>query len=127
MPPAQALANGEGAADSALKIAGRLDVAPALRDQVLADDTVFVFVRGGAGGPPIAALRFKGSELPLDFSFDGVPRMSGNAPLPETLALAVRVSKSGDVMAKPGDLEGRIDGLAADASGVALTIEKVHR
>ncbi len=127
MPPAPAVANGEGAADSALKIAGRLDVAPALRDQVLADDTVFVFVRGAAGGPPIAALRFKGSELPLDFSFEGVPRMSGNAPLPETLALAVRVSKSGDVMAKPGDLEGRIDGLAADASGVALTIEKVHQ
>jgi cytochrome c-type biogenesis protein CcmH len=126
MPPVQAVANGEGAADSVLKIAGRLDVAPALRDQVLADDTVFVFVRGGAGGPPIAALRFKGSELPLDFTFDGVPRMSGNAPLPEKLALAVRVSKSGDVMAKPGDLEGRIDGLSADASGVALTIEKVR-
>ena len=123
MPP---VASAGDAVDGGLKIAGRLDVAPALRDQLLADDTVFVFVRGGAGGPPIAALRFKGSELPLDFTFDGVPRMSGNAPLPEKLALAVRVSKSGGVIAKAGDLEGRVDGLAADASGVALTIEKVH-
>jgi cytochrome c-type biogenesis protein CcmH len=124
MPPP--VASGGNAVDGGLKIAGRLDVAPALREQLLADDTVFVFVRGGAGGPPIAALRFKGSELPLDFTFDGVPRMSGNAPLPEKLALAVRVSKSGGVMAKTGDLEGRVDGLAADASGVALTIETVH-
>lgn len=124
MLPQQSAAS---AGDTGLKLAGRLDIDAALREQLSPDDTVFVFVRGGAGGPPIAALRFKGSELPLDFSFDGVPRMSGNAPLPAQLALAVRVSKSGDVMARPGDLEGRIDGLAADASGIALTIDKVRQ
>lgn len=114
------------AAGASLKLAGRLEVAAALRDRVGADDTVFVFVRSGTGGPPIAALRFKGNEVPLDFSFDGVPQMTGDAPLPAQLAVAVRVSKSGDVMARPGDLEGRVDGLAPDATGVVLSIDRVR-
>lgn len=115
-----------GDAGGRLKLAGRLDVDAALRDRLAADDTVFVFVRGAAGGPPIAALRFKGSELPLDFSFDGVQQMNGDAPLPSQVSVAVRVSKSGDVMARSGDLEGRVEGLAPDATGVVLNVERVR-
>lgn len=127
-PPVAARQGGAMAGDNGgLKIAGRLEVAPALSAQVAPDDAVFVFVRGGAGGPPVAALRFKGSDLPLDFSFDGVQRMNGNAPLPAQLAVAVRVSKSGQPMASPGDLEGRVDGLAPDASGVVLKVESVRQ
>lgn len=124
--PAPPQTASSGDVGSSLKLAGRLDVEAALRDRLGADDTVFVFVRGATGGPPIAALRFKGSELPLDFSFDGVAQMSGDAPLPAQVSVAVRVSKSGDVMARSGDLEGRIDGLAPDATGVVLNVERVR-
>lgn len=119
-PPAMA------AAGAGLTLSGRLALAPALQARIAADDTVFVFVRAGAGGPPLAALRFKGSELPRDFSFDGVPRMSGEGPLPAQISLAARVSKSGDAAARPGDLEGRIDGLTPAASGVALVIDTIR-
>ena len=52
-----------------IKLSGRLEIAPALRDRLAADDTVFVFARSAQGGPPVAALRFRGGDLPLSFSF----------------------------------------------------------
>ncbi len=121
------LGDGEGAAaaPAPLKLAGRLDIAAALRDRLAAEDSVFVFVRGEAGGPPLAALRFKGSDLPLEFSFDGVASMSGDGPVPERVMVAARVSKSGTPTATPGDLDGRTVGIAPDARGVALTIDQV--
>lgn len=125
-PAAATTTTAPASAGAGLKIAGRLEIASALRDRVAADDSVFVFVRGGTGGPPIAALRFKGGELPRDFTFDGVPPMTGDAPLPEKVAVAVRISKSGDVRAQPGDLEGRVDGLAPDSAGVVLSVDRVR-
>lgn len=106
-----------------LKLSGRLEVDASLRGKLAPDDTVFVFVRGEGGGPPLAALKFKGDELPRDFSFDGVPLMSGDAPVPERVAVAARVSKSGNVAAAPGDLEGRVAGVPRDASGLKLLID----
>ncbi|MBN8442071.1 MAG: c-type cytochrome biogenesis protein CcmI [Thauera sp.] len=117
LPPAPA------AGAAALTLSGRLEVDAALRDKLAPEDTVFVFVRGEGGGPPLAALKFKGSELPRDFSFDGVPLMSGDAPVPVRVAVAARVSKSGNVAAAPGDLEGRLAAVAADAAGLKLVID----
>ncbi len=127
MPP---LADGEGAApvaaSKALTVSGRLEVDAALGPKVAAEDAVFVFVRGEAGGPPLAALRFKGSELPLDFSFSGATMMMGDAPVPERVVIAARVAKGGDASARAGDLEGASAPVAADASGVKLVIDRVR-
>lgn len=130
MPPLAEMLPAEPAATatvpatgSALKVSGRVEVDPALRDRLAPDDTVFVFVRGEGGGPPLAALRLRGSELPRDFSFDGVQLMTGGAPVPARVVVAARVSKSGNATASPGDLEGRVAGVAADASGVKLSID----
>lgn len=113
-------------APSPLKVAGRLQVDGALAGQVGADDAVFVFVRGEAGGPPLAALRFKGSELPVDFDFDGAMLMMGDAPVPERIVVAARVSKGGDATAHSGDLEGQSAPVAPDAGGVAVTIDRIR-
>ncbi len=127
MPP---LAADKGTAPAAqaspLRVAGRLEVDPALVGQVGAEDVVFVFVRGEAGGPPLAALRFKGSELPLDFSFDGATMMMADAPVPERVVVAARVAKGGDATARAGDLEGMSEPLAVDATGVRLLIDRVR-
>lgn len=123
-PAAPAAAASQGGGE--LSVSGRLALAPTLADKVKADDVVFVFVRGEAGGAPLAALRFTAGELPRDFSFSGVPRMAGDSPVPATVTLAARVAKSGSVSGGPGDLEGRMDGLASNASGVALVIDQVR-
>lgn len=111
---------------SPLKVAGRLQVEGALAGQVGAEDAVFVFVRGPAGGPPLAALRFKGSELPVNFDFDGARLMMGDAAVPERVVIAARVSKGGDATARPGDLEGVSAPVAPDAEGVTVTIDRVR-
>ncbi len=128
-PPAAAgnTATGGNAGSAALTLAGRLELAPALRERVGPEDSVFVFVRAGGGGPPLAALRFKAGELPRDFSFADAPRMMNDSQLPGRVTLAARVSKSGDATARTGDLEGRTENLAPDASGVALVIDQVRK
>ena len=124
------LADSEGtaaaAAPSALTVSGRLEVDAALGAQVAAEDTVFVFVRGEAGGPPLAALRFKGSELPLDFSFNGATLMMGDAAVPERVVVAARVAKGGDATARAGDLEGASEPVATDVTGLKLVIDRVR-
>mgnify|MGYP006177595143 CR=1 FL=1 len=76
--------------------------------------------------PPLAALRFKGSELPLDFSFDGATLMMGGASVPERVVVAARVAKGGDATARAGDLEGATTPVAADATGVRVVIDRVR-
>lgn len=124
------LAADEGTAPAAqsspLTVAGRLEVDAALGGKVAAEDVVFVFLRSEAGGPPLAALRFKGSELPLDFSFDGATMMMGDAPVPERVVVAARVAKGGDATARAGDLEGMSEPIAVNATGVRLLIDRVR-
>ncbi|MGE4360372.1 MAG: tetratricopeptide repeat protein, partial [Lysobacteraceae bacterium] len=114
------------AATATLKLSGRLEVDPALAERLSPDDAVFVFARSEAGGPPLAALRFKGSELPRDFSFDGASLMMGDALMPERVIVGARVSKGGDATARSGDLEGLSGPVATDASGVSLRIDRVR-
>ncbi len=113
-------------APSPLTVSGRLEVDAALGAQLAPDDVVFVFVRGQAGGPPLAALRFAGSDLPLDFSFEGATLMMADAPVPEQVVVAARVAKGGDASARAGDLEGSSAPVAADASGVRVLIDRVR-
>ncbi|HQZ02937.1 MAG TPA: c-type cytochrome biogenesis protein CcmI [Thauera sp.] len=110
----------------ALSVSGRLEVDPALAGQLSPDDPVFVFARGPAGGPPLAALRFKAGELPVEFTFDGATLMMGDGPLPERVIIGARVSKGGDATARSGDLEGIGAPVAIDATGVSVRVDRVR-
>jgi cytochrome c-type biogenesis protein CcmH len=41
------------------------------------------------------------------------------------VVLVARVSKSGNPIAQPGDLEGRVSGVKVGANGVKVVIDKV--
>ncbi|THF61120.1 c-type cytochrome biogenesis protein CcmI [Pseudothauera nasutitermitis] len=121
-----AVAAPPAASAGGLALRGRLALAEGLRERVAPEDVVFVFVRPAGGGMPLAALRFTAGELPREFDFAGAPLMTGDAPIPAQLHVVARVSKSGDVGARPGDLEGQRSGVAADAAGVELLIDTVR-
>ena len=123
---AQPQAASQSAAPGALSVSGRLEVDGSVAAQLAPDDPVFVFARGEGGGAPLAALRFKASELPLDFSFEGATLMMGEATLPERVIIGARVSKGGDATARSGDLEGIGPPVATDAKGVNLRIDRVR-
>jgi cytochrome c-type biogenesis protein CcmH len=110
---------------SALGLTGTLTLAETFHDQVLPDETIFVFVRPAAGGIPVAALRFRVADLPVDFDFRTAELMT-QSPLPEQVVVAARLSRGGDATARPGDLEGASGVVAVDAVGVRIVIDSVR-
>ncbi len=106
-------------------VSGTVDIDPALKTQVAATDTVFVFVRAADGSRmPLAALRKQVRDLPLPFSFDDAASLSPErkiSSVPKLLVVA-RISKSGDAIAKPGDIEVASNALAPGAKGITLRL-----
>jgi cytochrome c-type biogenesis protein CcmH len=109
-------------------IRGRVELAPALAAQAGPEDTVFVFARPAEGSRmPLAILKKRVRDLPLDFTLDDSLAMSPQARLSQAAKVVVgaRVSKSGQAMPQPGDLEGLSAPVAPGASGLKLVIADV--
>ncbi|MBK7145751.1 MAG: hypothetical protein IPH76_11325 [Xanthomonadales bacterium] len=98
----------EPATTNAAAIRIQVSVAAALRDQVAPGDTVYVFARAAEGPKmPLAIQRFAASELPKEIVLDDSMGMTAGPHLSQAprIVLGARISKSGDAIAKPGDLE----------------------
>lgn len=111
-------------APAAPRLAGTVELDPALRAAARPDDTVFIFVRAAAGpGMPLAALRARVAELPLRFEIDQRHSMAG-ARLPATgqVVVGARISRSGSATAAAGDLEGFSAPVAIGAPDVRVRI-----
>jgi cytochrome c-type biogenesis protein CcmH len=110
-------------------VAGRVTVAPALRAQIAPDDTVFIYARPVEGSRmPIALLRKKGRDLPLDFALDDSLAMVPQARLSQhrQLQMGVRVSRRGDAIPASGDLEGELGPVTLGATGLNLEISRAR-
>ncbi len=87
-----------------------------LSDNLLArvkpEDTVFIFAKNaesaGKPSPPLAASRHTASELPITIALSDINSMSPAAKLSDAnnVNIIARISKSGQVSAASGDLEG---------------------
>ena len=109
------------------RVSGTITLAPALAARAAPDDTVFVLARPAQGSHmPLAALRVKVKDLPLAFSFDDSMAMSPAAKLSDfsEVVVAARVSKSGNVMPQPGDLEGVSRPVHPGTKGMHVEIAK---
>ena len=106
-------------------------LAPELAERVSADATVFVLARAaGEGAPraPLAVARHAVADLPLEVVLDEsmamVPDLS-LATVPEVV-IEVRVSRSGQAEAAPGDLFGRSEPLVVGQDeSVTVVIDEV--
>jgi cytochrome c-type biogenesis protein CcmH len=110
-------------------ITGRLTLAPALASQVKPGDTVFVFARNPQGSRmPLAVLRAKASDLPLDFKLDDSMAMSPEFKLSSAAEVRIeaRVSKTGSATPGPGDLIGVGPVVKPGATQVAVQIDQVR-
>jgi cytochrome c-type biogenesis protein CcmH len=125
--PAAAAASAAKAAAPAGSVAGRVDVAEALKPRIGPQATVFVVARAAQGGPPLAAVRLPLAAWPLSFRLDdSMAMIPGNVLSGHRAVLLVaRVSASGNPIAQPGDLEGRLEGVAVGSDGVRLLIDRV--
>lgn len=106
-------------------LSGTIKLAPALAARAAPEDTVFVLARPAQGSRmPLAAVRVKVKDLPLKFSFDDSMAMNPQNKLSDfsEVVVAARVSKSGNVMPQPGDLEGVSKPVHPGTSGMSVEI-----
>lgn len=113
---------------AAARIIGTVALAPALRDHVRPDDTLFVVAKAEGGGPPYAVLRRRAADLPLQFALDDSMAMMPGRSLSTAGAVLVeaRLSRSGNAMPQSGDLRAqgtRVE--VAKSPRVALTLAEL--
>ncbi len=134
LPPAQASAPSSGAptaatsAAAASAVQGRITLAAALQARVAPGDTLFVFARPAQGAKmPLAILRKQVKDLPFEFTLDDSLAMSPAARLSSAgqVIVGARISKSGNAMPQPGDLQGLSAPVAVGTRGVQLEIAEV--
>jgi len=123
-PKSAATAAAGGAAGGT--VSGTVTLAPELAKRASPGDTVFVFARLPEGGPPLAVIRVKVSELPLKFRLDDSMGMgSGNAlSTAPRVVVTARVTKTGNVVPQSGDFEGLSTPVIPGASGIAVRFDK---
>jgi cytochrome c-type biogenesis protein CcmH len=109
-------------------IRGTVRLSQKLRDRLSPGDTLFVFARAAEGPPmPLAILRRKAGELPLEFALNDSMAMAPglNVSAFPRVVVTARVSKTGDAKPQPGDLQGASKPVANDARGVVVEINEV--
>ncbi len=110
-------------------VAGRVSASAALKSKIGPDDTVFIYARPVEGSRmPVAFLRRKGSELPLDFALDDTLAMVPQAKISQQaqVVVGVRVSRRGDAIPAAGDLEGELGPVKLGSTGLSLVIDRVR-
>jgi cytochrome c-type biogenesis protein CcmH len=124
-PAAPAIASSPG---PVLKLA--VSVAPALREKVPADATLYVFAKAASGPPmPLAVYRGSAKELPREVRLDDSMAMSPAAKLSQfdRWTVTARVTRSGQPQAVSGDLQGSLTVARGEVgtSALALVIGEV--
>ena len=112
------------------RIAVTVDLSPELEQRLAPEDTLFIFAKAAQGPPmPLAAVRQRAEGFPVQVVLDDSQAMLPSMKLSdfEEVVVGARISKAGDVMAKPGDLQGLSDRLtlAAGSQSVSVVIDQV--
>jgi cytochrome c-type biogenesis protein CcmH len=119
----------EAAATSPALLTVVVDIAPELKAKLSAGDILFVFARQAGGPPmPVAAKRMPATAFPMTVALS-----DSDSPMPTmklsqagNVELVARISKAGDVTAKPGDLEATpLKGEVKPGTEYTLRIDRV--
>jgi cytochrome c-type biogenesis protein CcmH len=121
----QAQSQASKAARAASSISGRVTLVKELNGLVAATDTVFVYATPVSGSRmPIAILRTTADQLPLDFVLDDSMAMGPNSKLSDIdeVTVRVRISKSGQATAQPGDYGVSLTPVKPGSKGLNLMV-----
>lgn len=121
-PPARVAS---GAASS---LKGSIVLADRLKARVSANDALFVFARPADGSRmPVALMRRRAGELPIEFELDDSMAMVPEARLSQQgrVVVGARISKRGDATPAAGDLQGFSVPVAVGSQGLRIEISEV--
>jgi cytochrome c-type biogenesis protein CcmI len=116
------------APQSTARITVKVALNPKFKDQVGPKDTVFVFAKAAQGpAMPLAIMRLTASQLPASVTLTDGMGMVPSLTLSQfpQIVLGARISKSGNAMAQPGDLQTLSAAMtSAQTEPVQLTIDQ---
>lgn len=129
----QLIAAGEALPDlpqaAAASIRVSITLADELKAQVSPDQTLFVYARPVGGRMPLAAVRHRVADLPLEVVLDDSLAMMPGAELSsvDRVEVGARISATGQAAAAPGDLIGSVAPVETATPGqrVELVIDRV--
>ena len=129
--PAQAPGATQKAPVTGPTVRGTVTLSAALKAQVRPEDTVFIFARNAEAGPgaprmPLAIVRKQVKDLPASFTLDDSLAMGPGMGLSsaQRVVVGARISRSGQAMPQPGDLEGLSAPVAVGSQGVVVEISR---
>lgn len=123
-PPAQ---TGD-AAPAGGGVSGVVALSAKLAKDAAPEDTLFIFARPASGSRmPLAILRKKVKDLPLQFVLDDSVSMSPAARLSQAgvVVVGARISKSGQAVPSRGDLSGLSNPVPVGTTGLKVEINEV--
>ena len=121
-PPEQTAAAGKE------RITGKVTLDAALKGKYSPDDTLFVLARAAEGPKmPLAILRMRVADLPLNFELDDSMAMAPQMKLSafDQVVVVARISKSGTAMPEAGDAEGFSVTVKPGAKNVNVKIDRI--
>ncbi len=128
MPPvAQVQKGAEGGVAAGRSVSGTVTLSRSLASKVRPDDSLFVFARPADGSRmPVAVVRARVSDLPLQFTLDDSRAMAPTAKISalEEVIVNARISRSGNAIPASGDLEGATEKVKVGTQGMALVIDR---
>lgn len=128
-PGAEKGAGKTAAKASDKSVGGRVELAAALKGKAGPDDVVFIFARA-VDGPrmPLAALRVRAADLPLDFLLDDSQAVMPGANLSsaQQVRIEVRISRSGMATPGKGDLTGKSAVVKPGAKDLRIVIDQIE-
>lgn len=111
------------------RIEVRVRPAPALADRIDGSEALFIFARAVNGPPaPLAVKRLSASDLPARVVLSDSDSMAPGLSLSKfpSVTISARISKSGNAIASPGDLQGATEALTvSETDRVEVVIDKV--
>jgi cytochrome c-type biogenesis protein CcmH len=113
------------AAMAASSISGRVTLVKELQGLVAATDTVFVYATPVTGSRmPVAIVRTTADKLPFDFVLDDSSAMTPTTKLSgmDEVTVRVRISKSGQAVAQPGDYGVSLTPVKPGSKGLNLMV-----
>ncbi len=109
-------------------VSGKVTLSAGLAGKASPDDTVFIFARA-AQGPrmPLAIIRKQVKDLPIEFRLDDAMAMQPAMRLSAfpQVVVGARVSKRGDAVPQPGDLEGASQPVKVGTANLKIEISQV--
>ena len=108
------------------RVGGSIRIADALKAKAAPDDTVFIFARAVDGPPvPLAILRKRVADLPIDFTLDDSMSMSPDMRISrfDNVIIGARVSRRGYAKREAGDLEGFSKPVKVGSTGIKVLID----